>query len=80
MCLLPCWPCSDVFLEEEPKKGKESGVLVYDPNAKAVVEIIGQIPVSFSSVLPGANVKLLLVSWEVEDPALHLHRFVSSRV
>jgi hypothetical protein len=51
MCLLPCWPFGDVFLEEEPKKKKKKnqpGTLVYDPNARTVVKVTGKIPVSLS--------------------------------
>jgi hypothetical protein len=46
MCLLPCWPCNDFYLEEEPKKKPEKGTLVYDPNARTVVKITGKVPVS----------------------------------
>ena len=47
MCLLPCWPFNDVYLEEPRRKNNtEEGVLVYDPNAKSVVKIAGSLPVS----------------------------------
>jgi hypothetical protein len=46
MCLLPCWPCTDIFLVEKPKKKTEEGILVYDPAARTVVKVAGKVPVS----------------------------------
>ena len=40
MCL-PCWPWADVYIEEEPKKKKPVGDLVFDPVSKTVVRIVG---------------------------------------
>jgi hypothetical protein len=44
MCI-PCWPFTDVYLEEPPKK-KDKGVLVWDPVSKTMVRLTGVISVS----------------------------------
>jgi hypothetical protein len=44
MCI-PCWPFTDVYLEEPPKQ-KDKGVLVWDPVSKTMVRLTGVISVS----------------------------------
>ncbi|TGO16933.1 hypothetical protein BTUL_0022g00340 [Botrytis tulipae] len=39
MCI-PCWPFTDVYLEEEKKKDNRS-IMVFDPNTRQWVQIGG---------------------------------------
>jgi hypothetical protein len=39
MCI-PCWPWTDIYLEDEPDK-KDKGLLVWDPIAKTTVRLTG---------------------------------------
>ena len=52
MCI-PCWPWTEVIIEDAPKKKKKQaagGILYYDPNARAVVKLTNT-PVSIFSFL-----------------------------
>lgn len=41
MCL-PCWPWTDIYLEErEEEKKEDRGVLAWDPNARSMVRVTG---------------------------------------
>jgi hypothetical protein len=60
MCFLPCWPFSDLYLEEEPRKKKNDGVVFYDQNTKTFVKLTGVVPVSLFSFLAAFDV------WELE--------------
>lgn len=49
MCI-PCWPFTDVYLEEEKKKDNRS-IMVFDPNTRQWVQIggVSQLVCSFLS-------------------------------
>jgi len=43
MCI-PCWPWTDIYIEDAPKKKKErkeDGVIVYDPIAGTHIKLTG---------------------------------------
>ena len=48
MCL-PCWPWTDIYLEERIVKKKDPGVLAWDPNARSMVRVTGVNSVSSDS-------------------------------